>query len=123
MTLFVLFCFIGLTQTATAQQKSGDEITISSDNVVFDNDPKFECKQLVYNDKTQIMTFIDNVSLKTEKFEFADAGKVVYNQKTKKLTIYDCKGFTVDGKVVTKNNASEKKIVEYTLGDDTVYLL
>ena len=112
-----------MTQTATAQQKSGDEITISSDNVVFDNDPKFECKQLVYNDKTQIMTFIDNVSLKTEKFEFADAGKVVYNQKTKKLTIYDCKGFTVDGKVVTKNNASEKKIVEYTLGDDTVYLL
>lgn len=123
MTLLTLATFFGLTQTASAQKKSGDEITISSDKVVFDKDPQFVCKQLIYNDKTHVMTLTDNVSLKTDKFEFADAGKVVYNEKTKKLIIYDCKGFTIDGKIVVKDNVSEVKTVEYTLGDDTVYLL
>lgn len=123
MTLLTLATFFGLTQTASAQKKSGDEITISSDKVVFDKDPQFVCKQLIYNDKTHVMTLTVNVSLKTDKFEFADAGKVVYNEKTKKLIIYDCKGFTIDGKIVVKDNVSEVKTVEYTLGDDTVYLL
>lgn len=123
MTLLTLATFFGLTQTASAQTKSGDDITISSDKVVFDKDPQFICKQLIYNDKTHVMTLTDNVSLKTDKFEFADAGKVVYNEKTKKLIIYDCKGFTIDGKIVVKDNVSEVMTVEYTLGDDTVYLL
>lgn len=123
LTLLTLAFFLGLTQTASAQTKSGDDITISSDKVVFDKDPQFICKQLIYNDKTHVMTLTDNVSLKTDKFEFADAGKVVYNEKTKKLIIYDCKGFTIDGKIVVKDNVSEVKTVEYTLGDDTVYLL
>lgn len=123
ITLLTVAIFIGLTQTASAQTKSEDDITISADEVVFDKDPSFVCKQLTYNDKTQIMTLIDNVSLKTDKFEFTDAGKVVYNEKTKKLTIYDCKGFTIDGKVVVNDNVSKVKTVEYTLGDDTVYLL
>jgi lipopolysaccharide export system protein LptA len=123
LTLLTLAFFLGLTQTASAQTKSEGDITICSDKVVFDKDPQFTCKQLKYNDKTKVMTLTDNVSLKTDKFEFADAGKVVYDEKTKKLIIYDCKGFTIDGKVVVNDNASKVKTVEYTLGDDTVYLL
>ena len=123
MTLLALTTFFGLTQTTSAQTKSEDDITISSDKVVFDKGPQFVCKQLIYNDKTHVMTLTDNVSLKTEKFEFADAGKVLYNEKTKKLIIYDCKGFTIDGKIVVKDNVSEVKTVEYTLGEDTAYLL
>lgn len=123
MTLLTLVTFFALTQAASAQTKSGGDITITSDKVVFDKDPQFVCKQLVYNDKTHVMTLTENVSLKTDKFEFANAGKVVYNEKTKKLIIYDCKGFTIDGKIVLKDNVSEVKTVEYTLGDDTAYLL
>jgi lipopolysaccharide export system protein LptA len=123
LTLLNLAFFFGLTQTASAQTKSEGYITICSDKVVFDKDPKFTCKQLKYNDQTKVMTLTDDVSLKTDKFEFADAGKVVYNEKTKKLIIYDCKGFTIDGKVVINKNATKVKTVEYTLGDDTVYVL
>ena len=125
MTLLLptLASFFGLTQTTSAQIKSEGDITISSGKVVFDKDPQFVCKELIYNDKTHVMTLKDNVSLKTDKFEFANAGKVVYNEKTKKLIIYDCKGFTINGKIVMKDNVSKVKTVEYTLGEDTVYLL
>jgi hypothetical protein len=123
LTTLTFALLFGLTQTASAQTKPEGDITISSDKVIFDKDPQFICKQLKYNDETKVMTLTDNVSLKTDKFEFADAGKVVYNEKTKKLIIYDCKGFTINGKVVVNDNVSKVKTVEYTLGDDTVYLL
>ena len=123
LTLLTFAFFLSLTQTVSAQAKSEGGITICSDKVVFDKDPQFTCKQLKYNDETKVMTLTDNVSLKTDKFEFSDAGKVVYNEKTKKLIIYDCKGFTIDGKVVVSDNVSKVKTVEYTIGDDTVYLL
>ena len=123
MTLLILAIFIGFTQTASAQTKSEGDIIINSDRVVFDKDPKFVCTQLTYNDKTQVMTLTGNVSLKTDKFEFADAGKVVYNEKTRKLVIYNSRGFTIDGKIVLQDNVSKAKTVEYTLGDDTAYVL
>lgn len=123
LTILFLVCSISLTNIASAQTKSNGETTLSSDKIVFNQDPKFQCKQISFDDKTQIMTLLENVSLKTEKFELSNAGKVVYDQKTKKLTIYDCKEFTIDGKVVTNKKTHKKNIVEYTLGDDTVYIL
>jgi len=97
----------------------------ASDKVVFnkDNDPQFTCKLIEYDEKNKVMTLTDNVSFKNYKFEFADAGKVVYNEKTKKLIIYDCKNFIIDGKIIAKDNVSNAKTVEYTIGDDNVYLL
>ncbi len=123
LTFLALIASTSLTQSIFAQQKSVNEITFKSDKVIFDKEPKFECKQIVFNDKTQVVTLTENVSLKTEKFEFANADKAVYNQKTKKLTIYNCKGFTIDGKVVTDNDKKRKNIVEYTFGEDIAYLL
>ena len=122
-TLITFLTFFCLTQTNFAQSKSEGDITISADKVVSNIDPKFTCKQITYNDKTQVMILTDNVSLKTEKFELINAAKVVYNEQTKKLKIYDCKGFKVNGKIVLKDNATQIKTVEYTLGDDTVYIL
>jgi lipopolysaccharide assembly outer membrane protein LptD (OstA) len=122
-TFLTLICFISLTQTSFGQDHSNNDITLVADKVILSTGPKFECNQIVYNDKTQIMTLIDNVSMRTDKFEFEKAGKVVYNQKTKKLTIYDCKGFTIDGKVITKSGKKKINIVEYIIGDDTAYLL
>jgi N-acetylmuramoyl-L-alanine amidase len=97
----------------------------SSDKVVFnkDNDPQFTCNLIEYDEKNKVMTLTDNVSFKNDKFEFADAGKVVYNEKTRKLIIYDCKNFMIDGKIIAKDNVSKVKTVEYTIGDDNVYLL
>ena len=97
----------------------------SSDKVVFnkDNDPQFTCNLIEYDEKNKVMTLTDNVSFKNDKFEFADAGKVVYNEKTRKLIIYDCKSFMIDGKIIAKDTVSKVKNVEYTLGDDSVYLL
>lgn len=123
LTLLFLICSISLTKIASAQTKSSGETTLSSDKIVFNQDPKFQCKKISFDDKTQRMTLIENVSLKTDKFELSNASKVVYDQKTKKITIYECKGFTIDGKVVTNNKTHKKNIVEYTLGDDTVYIL
>ena len=122
-TLLTIATIFSLTQTTFAQTKSDGHITISADKVICDKDPQFTCKQLKYNDETKVMTLTENVSLKTDKFEFVDAGKVVYNEKTKKLIIYDCKGFTVDGKIVIKDNATQVKTIEYTLGDEIVYIL
>ncbi len=123
MTLLLLTCCICLIQTASAQVKNNGETTFKSNKIVFNQDPKFTCNQISYDDKTQEMILLENVSLKTDKFEFTNAGKVVYDQKSKKMTIYGCQGFTIDGKVVTQTGTEKKNIVEYTLGDDTVYLL
>jgi lipopolysaccharide assembly outer membrane protein LptD (OstA) len=121
ITLLMLVGLTSLTHATFAQQKS-DEYIISSDKIIFDKEPQFECKQIAYNDKTKIMT-LQNVSLKTDKFEFINAGKVVYNENTKKLTIYNCKGFTIDGKVVIQTDKKRKNVVEYTIGEDVAYLL
>ena len=94
-----------------------------SEKVVFDKEPQFTCKKIDYDEQNKVMTLTENVSFKNDKFEFANAGKVVYNEKTKKLIIYDCKSFIIDGKIIAKDNVSNTKTVEYTLGDDTVYLL
>lgn len=121
--LLTIVFFIGFTQNSFGQKKSDGDIIISCDKIVLDNGPQFVCKKIIYDDEGQIMTLIDHVSFKNNKFELDNAGKVVYNQKTKKLTIYNCKRFTIDGKVVTKLGNQGKGIVEYTLGDDTVYML
>lgn len=94
-----------------------------SDKVVFDKDPQFTFKKIDYDEQNKVMTLTENVSFKNDKFEFTNAGKVVYNEKTKKLVIYDCKSFIIDGKIIAKDNVTNTKTVEYTLGDDKVYLL
>jgi hypothetical protein len=57
-----------------------------SEKVVFDKEPQFTCKKIDYDEQNKVMTLTENVSFKNDKFEFANAGKVVYNEKTKKLT-------------------------------------
>ena len=94
-----------------------------SDKVVFNEAPQFTFKQIEYDEVNKVMTLTENVSFKDDKFEFADAGKVIYNEKTKKLIIYNCKSFMIDGKIIARDNVSKAKTVEYTLGDDSVYLL
>ncbi len=122
-TLFAMAIVFGSPQTTHAQTRPGDEITITADKVIFENEPEFLCKKVVYNEKTKEMTLTENVSLKTNKFKFSNAGKVVYNEKTKKLIIYNCNGFTIDGKIIIKNTDSKSNTIEYTLGDDTAYIL
>lgn len=120
LSLAAMLC---LTYTASAQAKSEGCINAASDKIVSDKGPIFECKQIAFNDKSHVMTLTEDVSLKSDIFEFADAGKVIYDLKKRRLTIYDCKGFTIDGRIIIKDNVSPVKIVEYTLGDHTAYLL
>lgn len=94
-----------------------------TNKVINNNEPQFSCKKMDYDKENKVMTLTDNVSFKDDKFEFADAAKVVYDEKTKKLIIYECKNFTIDGKIIARDNVSKVKTIEYTIGDDTAYLL
>jgi hypothetical protein len=111
ITLFTLIAVFGFANTIFAQKGTGK--TDTNKEII---SPKFTCNQVV-------MTLFGNVSFKTDKFEFVNAGKVVYDEKTKKLTVYNCKAFSIIGKTVVKNPDFEVNFFEYTLGDDTVYVL
>src|SRR5687767_8800039 len=67
-------------------------------------------KKISFNEKTHL-TILENVSLKSGKFQFENAGKVIYDQKAKKISVYDCKDFTIQGKIVTGIGTAKKNIV------------
>jgi lipopolysaccharide export system protein LptA len=123
LTTFIAFFCLTFGQNSFGQSKSTNELTVAVDKVSSDNEMKFECTKIVYNDKSQETKFLENVSLKTDKVEFTSADKVIYNRVTKKMTIYGCKDFTIDGKIVTQIKKHKKNVIEYTFGDDTAYIL
>lgn len=123
LTTFIAFMCLFFGQNSFGQKKSTNELTVSADNVSSDNEMKFECTKIVYNDKSQVTKFLENVSLKTDKVEFTNADKVIYNQVTRKMIIYGCKDFTIDGKIVTQIKKHKKNVIEYTFGSDIAYIL
>lgn len=86
-------------------------------------DSKFECRQITYYHASGLITLSDSAGLKTKKFGFTDADKVVYDEKTRKMKIYNCHKFTMKGEVIIEPSAPLKGVIEYTLDDDKVYLL
>jgi hypothetical protein len=119
--LLVIGSMIAVMQTTSAQSSNEDITIVKSDKVIFRNDPKFSCKQIAHYKNSDTIVLSDSVSLKTEKFEFSDAEKVEYNEKTKKMIIYNCRKFSVKGEVIAASGAL-KGTLEYTLGSDTAYL-
>lgn len=82
----------------------------------------FIATKSIHNDKTKEMQLSGNVDFQSKKFEFTGADKVIYNEITKKMTVFSCQGFTIDGKVIVKTGEKLSNILEYTVGDDKVYL-
>jgi lipopolysaccharide export system protein LptA len=118
----ILVSLFALTMTASAQTKPGVENGARTEKSV-SGDPKFTSDEASYDDLSQVTTLLKNVSLKTEKFEFEGAKKVIYDGKTKKMKIYDCKKFVFGGTVVINDKSSKTHILEYTLQADRLYLL
>lgn len=121
MSVLLLSGFTFLTQNLCAQTKSEDETTIIAEKIVCHQDPQFECKKISFNEKTRV-TILENVSLNSGKFQFKNAGKVIYDQKARKLSVYDGKNFSIQGKIVMVGTA-KKNIVEYTIENNTAYIL
>ena len=115
------FCVFTLAQITFGQTDPNQTITIASVKSIED-DFTFLGGKYAHNDTTKEMQLTENVSFTSKKFEFSGADKVIYNQATKKMTIYGCQEFTINGKVVIKNEAKLSNILEYTVGSDTVYL-
>lgn len=118
MVTFLAICLLVLIETSFGQTKP---ITISSVSSIEDKFTFLSVKS-ARNDKTKEMQMTENVSFTSEKFEFFGANKVIYNETTKKMTVFNCQGFTINGKVVIKNGEKLSNILEYTIGSDTVYL-
>ena len=87
-----------------------------------ENEFTFIATKSFHNDQTKEMQLTGNVDFQSKKFEFTGAEKVIYNEITKKITIFNCQGFTIDGKVIVKSGEKLSNILEYTVGDDKVYL-
>ena len=110
-------------QYLSAQVKSDDSTIRRIDKTGTKKDIEFIATHVSHNDQTQLTTFTGKVSFKTDKLQCSDAEKVVYDNKAKKLVIYGLGSFVFDGKVTVKESSSKDNTVEYTLGEDTVYIL
>lgn len=121
LVLFAVCMFVLMPQMSFGQTTANEPITIAILKSVED-EFTFIAGETVHNDQTKEMQLTENVDFQSKKFEFSGADKVIYNETTKKMTVYGCQGFTINGKVLIKNNEKLSNILEYTIGDDTVYL-
>ena len=119
----ILFAFYILTlpQISFGQSNLTQPITIAVVKSVEDGFT-FTANQFAHNDQTKESQLTGNVDFQSKKFEFSGADRVIYNETNKKMTVYGCRDFTIDGKVVLKNSEKLTNILEYTIGDDKVYL-
>jgi lipopolysaccharide export system protein LptA len=121
---FFVIAIIGLVTESRAQQNSVSEHhSVKADTVDNFKSIEFSSKRSIHSDDSQLITLLDNVSFKTQKLVVAKAGKVIYDKKSNKLTIYNCESFTFKGKIEIANDVAKKNIVEYTIGSDTLYML
>ena len=122
-TLLTIALLITLTESASAQDKADAGIRKVLDTTFSKKDPQFSSTTVAFDKKTQVLTLTGNASFKTDKLQLADAGKIVYDEKTKKLVAYECKGFSFDGEVVIKDKGSKVITVEYIVGENILYVL
>ena len=120
VTLLV-FCLLTLSQISFGQADFNQPIEITYVKSVED-EFTFIATKSFHNDKTKEMQLTGNVDFQSKKFEFTGAEKVIYNETTKTMTVFSCQGFTIDGKVIVKTGEKLSNILEYTVGDDKVYL-
>jgi hypothetical protein len=86
------------------------------------DDSYFESSQIEYDPKTGQTHHFGNVLFKSKRFEFSGAELVIFNNSTEKMTVFNPKGFTVDGKVIVGSGKKLSNIIEYTIGEDVVYV-
>lgn len=124
LLILSIVCFVGLTKTSFGQKSSiVSDLSVKASKVTFKGEPNIECKQAIYNEESHLYTFIDSVSLTTGKLKFLYASKAVYDVNTKKLIVYGCDTFGIEGDVVRKAERAKENIIVYTIGDDTAYVL
>lgn len=121
LSLFAVCIFVLVPQISFGQTNFNEPISVATLISQID-DFTFISTNSFHNDKTKEMQFTGNVFFQSKKFEFSGADKVIYNETTKKMTVYGCRDFTIDGSVVLKNSGKLTNILEYTVGDDKVYL-
>jgi hypothetical protein len=114
--------FICLSHSSIAQEKK-DDVVVKSDKIIFHGKPKVSCQELTMNTTGELMTLSGNVSFDDENLVFENAGKMVWNKKLNKITVYNVKTFSIKGSIIIEEKEERKNILEYTIGDDKAYLL
>jgi len=120
--LLTILSLLMITHGAIAQNSVTDHSVINKSNDLVLNDLKFECKQSMTSLDTKQITLQDNVAIKTDKFECKDASKAIFDQTCKKLTVYNCKSFSFHGEIVMSIDKKIENIIEYTLGDNKLFI-
>ena len=106
----LLFC-----QTQNKQEESGKSFTKSE--VV-----EYSCKSTELSLEKKETTIHDLFSLCNDKIVITNAEKAVINHTTNKVTIYNWEMISFKGAIVTKIGSENRRILEYTIGEDEVYL-
>ena len=69
-----------------------------------------------------IEIWYENVSFDAANINIDNADSLRWDNKTNKLIAYNCKSYTFKGQKVIADKTNNLKQVEYTLGDNQVYI-
>lgn len=106
-SLFIVFGSISVIKAQDASAK----ITIK------------ESRSFTFSAKDNTTTLEGNVSIVADKLSITKAEKIVVEKVKNKITVYGSCDFTFSGTVVRAPKVENQPItLEYTVGEDTVYL-
>ena len=108
--LALLALVIFLSVTSVNAQREKDNISISS------------ASRLVKSENGKFLTLEGNVALSTQRLTVSKAEKIVIDDIQKKVIIYGAAVYTFNGKVNASSQNEKITRMEYSLGDDTLYL-
>jgi len=110
LLLTSLFILLGSVCELQAQEKDPGIIIQKSNSIRFSK-----------VDNTTILE--GNVSISTGKLEVANADKIIIEKGTNKVLVYGSCEFTFSGKLVKTSRARNVvQVLEYTVGEDSLYL-
>ncbi len=111
-----------IASVASAQNQSSEQTTVRKSGDPSNDLVQSECMKTISTPETKQITFLGNVTLKTDKFECKNATKAIYDQTLKKLTVYGCKSFSIQGEIILSQNKKIENILEYTIGDNKIFI-
>jgi ethanolamine utilization protein EutP (predicted NTPase) len=126
LILSCILIIIGLTGIAQSTRVS---------KWLIDKNTLFTCQNINYSEKSDTVIFQNNVNFNSVFVQIKDAEKILFNKKTKKLTILSPKkgmmemndkknGMKLISKISLINEDDWKKVkcIEYTIGEHAVYV-
>ena len=112
--IFALFLFASLSTNSIGQVRQ--EMNEKGGK------PEILCDTLRFDNNHQVTTYIGHVHFQTDKFKLTDADSAIFNKETQKLVAYGASQYSINGRVKRDFNSNSIEKLEYTIGDDVVYM-